>query len=42
MNETYVFIMQFKVPWSLLAESVVQSLTPLDKVFTKIIIRNVP
>ena len=41
MNETHVFIMKFKVPWSLLPESVVQFLTPPKRFFTKMIIRNV-
>ena len=41
INKTYVFIMKFNIPWSLLPESVAQFLTPLYQVFTKSIIRNV-
>ena len=41
INETYAFIMKFKVPCSLLPESIVKFLICLYQFFTKIIIRNV-
>ena len=41
VNETYIFIMKFKVLWPLLPENVVQFLMPLYPVFMKIIIRKV-
>ena len=42
INETYVFIMKFKDPRSLLPENSVRLLNPLYQFFTKVIIRNVP
>ena len=42
INETYVFILKFKVPCSLLPGSVVKFLISLYQFFTKIIIRTVP
>ena len=41
INETYLFIMKFIVPWSLLPESVAQFFTPFYQFFMKIKIRNV-